>query len=103
MEIGNRNAWVHRDDRVNCAYLKVWNGQAKLNLNRNADIANPDYGALRLRRMFLVLFQQPAFMLAVVSLERFFPSPKHTPRFVDHFLKSEVFPLREFLEVMCQT
>lgn len=82
MGIGNRNVWVHRDDRVNCAYLKVWNGQAKLNLNRNSDIANPNYGTLRLRRMFLVLFQQPAFMLAVVSLERFFPSTKHASSFV---------------------
>ena len=47
------NAWVHRDNRVNCAYLKVWKGQTKLNLNRNSDIANPNYGTLRVRRKFL--------------------------------------------------
>lgn len=49
------NAWAHHSNRANCAYLKVWNGQVKLNLNRNSDIANPNYGTLRLRRMFLAL------------------------------------------------
>ena len=46
------NVWVHRSNRVNCAYLKVWNGQTKLNLNRNSDIANSNYGTLRVRRKF---------------------------------------------------
>lgn len=50
---GNRNVWVHRSLRVNCAYLRVWNGQVKLNLNRNSDIANPNYGSLRVRWKFL--------------------------------------------------
>lgn len=43
---------VHRDNRVNCAYLKVWEGQAKLNVNRNSKNANPNYGSLCLRRKF---------------------------------------------------
>jgi len=43
---------VHRDNRINCAYLKVWEGQVKLNVNRNSDKANPNYGSLRFRRKF---------------------------------------------------
>lgn len=41
---------VHRDNRINCAYLKVWKGQAKLNVNRNSKNTNPNYGSLRFRR-----------------------------------------------------
>ncbi|MBI1908181.1 hypothetical protein HYS28_02060 [Candidatus Uhrbacteria bacterium] len=40
---------VHRDDRDNCAYLKVWDDSPKLNANRN-DNANPNYGSVQFRR-----------------------------------------------------
>ena len=41
---------VRRDARVNCAYLGVWDGQARLSLSGDAGFANPSCGALRLRR-----------------------------------------------------
>lgn len=43
------NGSVHRDDRDNCAYLKVWDDEPKLNANRNTN-ANPNYGTLVFRR-----------------------------------------------------
>ncbi|NQV90329.1 hypothetical protein HQ487_02880 [Candidatus Uhrbacteria bacterium] len=41
---------VPRGDRVDCAYLGVWDGQAKLNLDGLAGLANPYCGSLRVRR-----------------------------------------------------
>lgn len=50
MGFGNKEGSVHRDDRANCAYLKVWDDEPKLNANRN-DNANPNYGAVFFRRV----------------------------------------------------
>jgi hypothetical protein len=69
---------VHRDNRDNAAYLKVWNGQPKLNWNFD-DNANPKYGsasrrdclrnAARRRAAFHAALRQPLARY-LKSLER---------------------------------
>ncbi len=41
---------VLRDSRMNCAFLEVWRGQVRLDLDRRSGLADPGYGTVRLRR-----------------------------------------------------
>ena len=65
---------VHRENRTNCAYLKVWNGSPKLNDNHD-DNANSNYGTVVFRRDCFFSNVQPCWAFVLGTL---FPPAKHS-------------------------